>query len=166
MNRDQFIATYSGSNAILYHKALSMLRSRDEAADIVQEVMAKLWEKREMMSEVRNPEAYAMQMVKNSSLDRLKSKQASHLHIVDDLQVESDDAYVLSAEREEKVDMVRRIVASLPEKQRQLIEMRDLKGYDMEEVELQLQLKPTAARVALSRARKALKEALEKEMNR
>jgi len=166
MNRDQFIATYSSSNAVLYHKALSLLRSRDEAADIVQEVMVKLWEKREQMSDVRNPQAYAMQMVKNRSLDRLRSKQASHLHVVDDLQLEDEDRTVTALARDEKVSMVRSAVAALPAQQRRIIEMRDLKGYDMEAVELQMDLQPTAARVALSRARKALKKVLEIEMKR
>lgn len=166
MTRQQFILTYEGVNQQLYHKALVLLRSRDEAADAVQEVLAKLWEKRDKLEDVANPAAYAMQMVKNYSLDRLKSKQASQLHVVDDIPIEDDCEADEELMRNQRVKMVREMIAKLSDKERQLIELRDIKQYDMEAIQKEMGLKPTAARVALSRARKALKKELEKGMNR
>ncbi|MEP0675670.1 MAG: sigma factor, partial [Nonlabens ulvanivorans] len=70
MNQQKFIAVFKEVQHKMYFLSKRLLTSHEEAADAVQEVMAKLWEKRDTLEEVKNKEAYAMQMVKNFSLDR------------------------------------------------------------------------------------------------
>lgn len=145
----------------MYYLSLRLLSSRDEAADAVQEVMVKLWEKRDNLQNVKSKEAYAMQMVKNYSLDRLRSKQASHLKIVhsnyDDDSLNAQE----ELERTSQVEMVREMINGLPENYRMVIQLRDIQRYDYEAIEHIMEMKPTAVRVTLSRARKLLKERIE-----
>jgi RNA polymerase sigma-70 factor (ECF subfamily) len=63
----------------------------------------------------------------------------------------------------DSVNLVHDLIDQLPEQQRIIIQMRDVEQYEFEEIGKVLGLKPTAIRVALSRARKKIKEQLIKQ---
>lgn len=163
MNHKQFIETFTAVQHNMYQLACRLLVSREEAADAVQEVMARLWEKRSKLSEVDNKEAYAMQMVKNYALDRLKSKQASHLTIVHSNYDNGQRNAQEELERVSQVQLVQKMINNLPENYKTILQLRDIQEYDFEAIEHIMDMKPTAVRVTLSRARKLLKEQLEKQ---
>lgn len=68
----------------MYRLAKRLLASDAMAKDAVQEVMLKLWLKRNSLEKIRNTDAYAMTMVKNYAYDLLRSKQNKHLALVQD----------------------------------------------------------------------------------
>jgi len=161
MNQPTFIATFKEVQQKMYFLSRRLLTSHEEAADAVQETMLKLWEKREELKTVANKEAYAMQMVKNYSLDRLKSKQASHLKIVHNNYESADRNAQEELERESQVSMVRKMIAQLPENYKVILQLRDIERYDYDAIERIMDMKSTAVRVNLSRARKLLKKKIE-----
>lgn len=161
MNHKKFIATFSTVQHKMYLLALRLLVSREEAADAVQETMVRLWEKRDKLEKVASKEAYAMQMVKNYSLDRLKSKQASHLSIVHSNYDSGARNAQDDLEREAQVTMVQKMIHELPNNYKTVIQLRDIQEYDFEAIEHIMDMKSTAVRVTLSRARKMLKELIE-----
>jgi RNA polymerase sigma factor (sigma-70 family) len=163
MNQKTFVKTFKDVQQKMYFLSKRLLTSHEEAADAVQEVMVKLWEKRFKLEEVQNKEAYAMQMVKNYSLDRLKSKQASHLKIVHSNYDNEERNVEEELERLDKVKLVQQMISELPEQYRMMIQLRDIQRYDFEAIENILNMKSTAVRVGLSRARKMLKEKIEEQ---
>jgi RNA polymerase sigma factor (sigma-70 family) len=163
MNQKTFVKTFKEVQQKMYFLSKRLLTSHEEAADAVQEVMVKLWEKRFKLEEVQNKEAYAMQMVKNYSLDRLKSKQASHLKIVHSNYDNEERNVEEELERLGKVKLVQQMISELPEQYRMMIQLRDIQRYDFEAIENILNMKSTAVRVGLSRARKMLKEKIEEQ---
>ena len=54
---------------------------------------------------------------------------------------------------------------TLPEKQKIIIQLRDIENYEYHEIGKVLNMEPTAIRVALSRARKTLREKFVKQQN-
>jgi RNA polymerase sigma-70 factor (ECF subfamily) len=70
-----------------------------------------------------------------------------------------------SADLSDIADLTRRIIASLPEKQRLAIHLRDVEGYEMEEIAEVLGMDETNVRMNLSRARKSVREELTKLIN-
>lgn len=165
MDQKTFITAFEQVQTKMYFLAKRLLTSHEEAADAVQEVMVKLWDKRYGLKEIKNKEAYAMQMVKNFSLDRLKSKQASHLKIVHSNYEDHSLNAQQELERKAKVTMVQNMINTLPEQYKTILQLRDIQRYDYEAIEHIMELKPTAARVTLSRARKMLKEKIEEHYN-
>ncbi|PQJ32454.1 RNA polymerase subunit sigma-70 [Nonlabens arenilitoris] len=163
MNQQKFIAVFKEVQHKMYFLSKRLLTSHEEAADAVQEVMAKLWEKRDTLEKVKNKEAYAMQMVKNFSLDRLKSKQAGHLRIVHSNYEDDHRNAQEEMERKAKVTMVQNVINTLPEQYKVVLQLRDIQQYDFEAIERILDMKATAVRVTLSRARKMLKEKIEEQ---
>ncbi|KYG79830.1 RNA polymerase subunit sigma-24 [Roseivirga seohaensis] len=143
----------------LFRIALNMMRSVEEAEDILQDVMVKLWDKRAQWGEYRNLEAFAVTITKNLCLDRLKSKRMKgHFDIQE---MELDSGTVSPYQRIELDDSVKtmvRVFEQLPDQQRLLITLRDVEGYSYEEIAEQTGLEVNNIRVGISRARKKAKE--------
>ncbi|HLV93493.1 MAG TPA: RNA polymerase sigma factor [Aequorivita sp.] len=164
MDNKEFTALVVPFQDRLYRLAKRILVSADEAEDAVQEVLLKLWRGRKNIGSYRSPEAFAITMTKNYCLDRLKSKQASNLKIVH-TQYQSSDSLEKEVEASEGVEMVFKIMESLPEQQRIILQLRDVEHFEFEEISKMLDKNETAIRVALSRARKAVREELIKKYN-
>jgi len=144
----------------LFRLAKRLLVSREEAEDATQEILLKLWSKNEAMGQYKSVEAFAMTMTKNFCLDRLKSKQASNLKLVHSNYQDERTSLQKQLEAEDSVNWVERIMDELPEQQKMVLQLRDVEDYDFEEISELLDMKPTAVRVTLSRARKTVREKL------
>ncbi len=139
--------------------ALVILKNRQEAEDAVQEVFIKLWNKFEELNTIDNPEAYAMRVLKNHCLDRLKAKQLFSLPNNDagTSQIDNDTPYNKIA-NEETGKMIQKLVDQLPALQRMVIQLHDVQEYSTEETGKILQMAPNAVRVNLSRARQTIRK--------
>jgi RNA polymerase sigma-70 factor (ECF subfamily) len=164
MQQQIFLDTILPIKDKLFRLAKRLLVSNDEAEDAVQEVFLKLWNGREKMNNYKNPEAFAMTMTKNYCLDRLKSKQASNLTIVHNNYQNSENIQ-RKVEVNEEVEMVFELMKDLPEKQKIIMQMRDVEQYEFSEISQILDINETAIRVSLSRARKTIREQLIKQIN-
>jgi len=164
MNQEEFIATIVPIKDKIYRLAKRILVSNDEAEDAVQEVFLKLWKGKQRIKEYKNPEAFAMTMTKNYCLDRLKSKQASNLKIVHSNYQNSDNLQK-QIEANDGVALVFKIMETLPEQQRIILQLRDVEQFEFKEIAKILDNNETAIRVSLSRARKTVREQLIKQYN-
>ncbi|WP_424000560.1 RNA polymerase sigma factor [Maribacter sp. IgM3_T14_3] len=149
----------------LFRLAKRLLVSTEEAEDATQEILIKLWSKKNKMESYNNVEAFAMTMTKNFCLDRLKSKQAGNLKLVHSNYTDSSTSLQSELEAKDSINWVERIMAELPEQQKMVLQLRDVEQYEYEEIEKLLDMKPTAIRVALSRARKTVREKLMEKHN-
>ena len=105
-------------------------------------------------------EAFAMTMTKNYCFDRLKSKQAQNLKIVHNNYKEESTSLQKQIEINDSLSWVEKLMEDLPIKQRIIMQLRDIEQYDFSEIAKQLDMKETAVRVNISRARKTIKEQL------
>ena len=165
MNQSDFLNTILPFKDKVFRLAKRLLVSSEEAEDATQELFFKLWKNKEKIAEYKNVEAFAMTMTKNYCFDRLKSKQASNLTLVHSNYKEKDTSLDKKMEYRDLVNKVHKLIEELPEKQKLVIQLRDIEEYDFEEIGKMLDLKPTAVRVALSRARKTIREKLIKQHN-
>ena len=165
MNQSDFLKVVLPFKDKVFRLAKRLLVSTEEAEDATQELLFKLWRSREKITNYKNVEAFAMTMTKNYCFDRLKSKQASNLTLVHSNYKEKDTSLDKQMEYQDSVSQVHKLIEKLPEKQKLVIQLRDVEEYDFEEIGKMLDLKPTAVRVALSRARKTIREELVKQHN-
>ena len=68
-------------------------------------------------------------------------------------------------ELNDSVSIVHDLMENLPEQQKLIMQLRDIEEYEFDEIAQLLDLKPTAIRVSLSRARKTIREKLLKQHN-
>lgn len=144
----------------LYRFAKSLLNHREEAEDCVQEVMMKLWTKRETLAQVLNLKAYCFQITRNRCLDILKSKNMDLKEI--ETGIPSDADIQKQAEMTDKISIVQMLMSRLPEPQRTVIHLRSIEGFEMKEIAELTDMTVEHTRVALSRARQAVRQAYQK----
>lgn len=165
MNQSEFLKSVLPFKDKVFRLAKRLLVSTEEAEDATQELYFKLWRNKSKLSDYKNVEAFAMTMTKNYCFDRLKSKQASNLTLVHSNYKEKDTSLDKKVEYNDSVSLVHKLIEQLPEQQKMIIQLRDVEQYEFDEIGKMLDMKPTAIRVALSRARKTIKEALIKQHN-
>ena len=165
MQHSEFLNIVTPFKDKLFRLAKRLLVSREEAEDATQEVLLKLWSKNEKMETYNNVEAFAMIMTKNFCLDRLKSRQAGNLKLVHSNYTDNESSLHQKLEAVDSVSWVQKIMEELPEQQKMVLQLRDVEQYEYDEIAEMLEMKPTAVRVALSRARKKIREELTKKHN-
>lgn len=142
----------------LYGVAFRLLENEDDAEDLLQEAYMKLWDKRDALGMVDNPEAFCVTLVRNMCLDLLRSGRYSWSR----QRVELTDALPLAAPdntaARDDVQVVRKLIDGLPPQQRQVVCLRDVQGCPYEEIENVTGLSAVNIRVLLSRARKKIRE--------
>ena len=158
MNQNEFVKSITPFKDKLFRLAKRLLVSTEEAEDATQEVLLKLWNKNENLSNYNSLEAFAMTMTKNYCLDQLKSKRAGNIKLVHDNYDDREPSLQKKLEDKDSLDWVEKIINQLPEQQRMIIQMRDIEQYEFEEIAEILDMNETAIRVALSRGRKTIRE--------
>ncbi|MEP0131954.1 MAG: sigma-70 family RNA polymerase sigma factor [Eudoraea sp.] len=160
MTQSEFLNVVMPFKDKLYRLSKRLLTSAEEAEDATQEILMKLWSKNDNIANYKNVEAFAMTMTKNFCLDRLKSKQSNNLKLVHSNYEDGNTSLQKQLEARDSVSWVEKIMEDLPEQQKLVLQLRDVEEYDFNEIADLLEMQPTAVRVALSRARKIVREKL------
>lgn len=137
--------------------ATKMLENEAEAEDTIQETFLRLWNIREQLTNVNNPEGFAMQITKNICIDHIRARKAKIA--TEDVLLASDNHTPYSrTEEKDSVAIIRQIIEQLPSLQKAIIKMRDIEDYELEEIAAITDTQISAVRVNLSRARKRVRE--------
>ena len=145
----------------IFRLARTMLYNIEEAEDITQDILEKLWRKRSMLPGVENIEAFVYMSARNSCLDRLRRRKVASEaseNIRKDIQETSENGDHL--EMSDLKSLIERMISELPGPQQIVMHLRDIEGYDFEEIVKITGMQEPTARVMLSRARKTIKEKL------
>lgn len=157
MSRETFINDWLPLRNGLYRVACRLLGSAAEAEDAVQDLYLKLWQTSASLDGVRNPKAYCLTLLRNSCLDRLKSKRMSGRSSMDGVEPEQPPEDGQIAARQ-KMQAVLEAVESLPERERTVLKMRIIDDLSYEQIQKRTGIPYLSLRVLLSGARKKLKK--------
>ena len=147
----------------LYRFALSFIRRTDEAEDVVQEIGIKLWERRSELDTLRSVEAYAMNAVRNRCFDYARSPHSRTNELIEDHDTAHEQTPYKSLEQADMAAFVRRLIERLPEQQQTVIRLRDIEGFELDEIAEITGMNEGAVRANLSRARQKIREELLKQ---
>lgn len=158
MTQKEFVTLTHPFKDKIFRLAKRLLVSTEEAEDAAQEILLKLWSKKNDLSAYRSVEAMAITMTKNYCLDQLKSKRASHLSLVHTNFNDREAGLQQRLEDKDSLEWVEKCMNELPEQQKMILQLREIEGYEFTEIGEILEMNETAVRVALSRARKSIRE--------
>lgn len=147
----QFKQRFMPHYPALYRLALAIIGDSEEAADAVQDVMAKIWQLDDSGASVERPAAFASTLLRNVCLDRLRRRRPhAELNEVSATvePVVSDTAYLLRA------------IDSLAPRQKEVMELSAFSDYSVEEIAQATGNTVGNVRQILSRTRRRLKEIL------
>ena len=145
----------------IFRLALRITANRAEAEDITQDTLVKAWTKRAELAAADSPEDYCLTICRNLALDRREKKDNQSLGL-ESFSLETPDN-ALSAqeimEYEERLTRIRRIFSQLPEKQRTVLQLRDVEERPGREVAEIMGETEENVKVLLFRARRAVRAA-------
>ncbi len=152
---------------VLYRLALRITLSHEEAQDIVQDTLIKVWNKRDDWQLLDNIEAYSMTICRNLALDALK-KKGNNNESLEQEQIDTPDRTSNPHElmiQKDRIEMVRRLVNQLPEKQRSCMQLRDFEGKAYKDIAQILGITEEQVKVNIFRARQTIKQQFSKADN-
>lgn len=143
----------------LFRLALRITFDRAEAEDVVQDTMIRVWNKREEWTQFGSIEAYCLTVAKNLAIDRSQKKEAQNVELTPEMEEESEisgpyDQLV----NNERMSIIHRLINELPEKQRLIMQLRDIEGESYKEIAKILNLTEEQVKVNLFRARQKVKQ--------
>ena len=153
----EFHSQYLSLAEALYRVAFYILESEAEAEDAVQELYLKLWKNRSALDGIRSPKAYAMTLLRNICMDRIRQeKQISGAEVPESIGGGFDPEAAMDGK--ERLEKVLAAVKSLPDKQREILILRAVEGLSYDEITERTGINYLSLRVLLSRARQTLKK--------
>ncbi len=161
MNIEEFNIVVYPLKDKAYRFARRLMKDNAEAEDLTQDMFVRLWQMRDKLEVYRNIESLAMTTIKNLCLDRMKKKKP----VLAD--VETDYESFLRTDNDRQMEFsdiagkINTIVDELPESHRAAFHLKDIEGYDYDEIEKILEINRSTLKVNLSRARKKIREILQ-----
>lgn len=152
---------------VLYRLALRITLSHEEAEDIVQDTLIKVWNRRDEWQTLESIEAYSMTICRNLALDAIKKKDNNNESLEQEMgetSYQTSDPHELII-RKDRVEMVKQLVNRLPEKQRSCLQLRDFEGKTYKEIAEILAITEEQVKVNIFRARRSIKQQFDKAEN-
>lgn len=139
----------------LYSIASRMAGNGDMAEDMVQETMLKLWSIRHSLDRHTSHKALAITILRNKYNDYWRHRQLETGIRSGQTEAITEQA---SLEEKDEVELIKDIIGHLPPLQAQIFRMKEIEGYDKEEIMKITGCSPDSLRQNLSRARKRIRE--------
>ncbi len=157
MTDKEFHNDYLSLAEALYKVAFYILESEEDAEDAVQELYLKLWKNRGALDGINNPKAYAMTLLRNLCLDRIRraGKNAGE-EVPENIGGGLDPEAAMDGR--ERLEKVLAAVKSLPDRQKEVLVLRAIHGLSYDEIAERTGISYLSLRVLLSRARQTLKK--------
>jgi len=143
----------------IYRFTRSILGDASQAEDAAQDVLERLWRRRNELGRYKNIQAVVMTTAKNVSIDMIRRRKETET--LERLKTKESPAH----EMDDTCLIVGKLIEKLPETMRAIIHLRDVEGYEIEEIADIVKHDAPTVRVYLSRARKTVREELIKIMN-
>ena len=141
----------------LFRLALSITGSKEDAEDVVQDVLLQIW-KKEDWEEIENMEAYCFRSTRNRALDMIALKDNQTDVFPNDFDYPAQDDIGQKIEAQEQIDLMEKWLAKLPEKQQTIFRLREVEELSYKEIASILNITEEQVKINLFRLRRKLKE--------
>ena len=145
----------------LYRLALRITLNHAEAEDVVQETMIKVWNRRDRWDELESIEAFCLTICRNIAIDKTKKAENQNQSLMDEHD-SPDSSYTSNPEeqamQQDRIALIRRLIDTLPEKQRSCMQLRDFEGKSYKEIATILDISEEQVKINIFRARQTIKQ--------
>lgn len=142
----------------LLRMAIRYLENSDEAEDVVQDALLKLWFLRERLDQYRSVDALAIVITKHLCINRLRGIRIEKVDLEQGISIGGGENPEMKLVEEENMQEILEVISTLPGLQQSILRMKHIEGFEVEEIARLIGTTPVAVRTNLSRARKKVKE--------
>ena len=142
----------------LYRLAVRMVGNKQEAEDVVQEILIKIWNKRDQWHLVNNMEAWSMRLTKNLSIDKLRSKHRRTDSIEGAYSLSDNNRVEKQIEAKFTLEKVDLLMQQLQEKKKMVLHCREIEGMSYKEISAATGIEVNQVKTYLFRARTNIRQ--------
>ena len=146
----------------LYRLALRITLNPAEAEDIVQETMIKVWNRRDQWDEIESIEAFCLTICRHLALDKMHKMENQNQSLEEGVHDAPDRSFSSNPEeqamQQDRLALIRRLIDSLPEKQRSVMQLRDFEGKSYKEIAVIMAISEEQVKINIFRARQAIRQ--------
>ena len=151
---EAFDTLYMRYSPIVEQFVLSLLKRKEEADDITQNIFLKIWENRSSMSGVHSFRAYLFKMVRNAVYDTFSRRKPTSglqdsMELGDILRSEDMEGKISAKDLNMLMDMA---VENMPEQRRRVFRMSRRDGLSHKEISMQLGISTKTVEYHMSKA--------------
>jgi RNA polymerase sigma-70 factor (ECF subfamily) len=143
-----------------YRVAYHILESQQDAEDAVQELYLKLIKTPDKFSNIQDPAAYGITILRNICIDIIRRRDKRRSEELHEYMIADVDSPDKAATEKDKLRMLIHEIDRLPQKQSKVLKMRAIEGLEYDEISQRTGLSQVNIRVLISIARKTLKKNL------
>lgn len=158
MDKEQFARQVTALQGSLYRVAASYLRSESDRLDAVSEAITKAWEKRHTLRDASLFHTWLTRILIRECVN-IQRRQKRSVPVASMPEAES-------APEDARIAALRSALEALPQRQRTMVVLHYMEGYDVREVARIMGTTKGAVCAGLSRARENLRRYIGEEMDR
>jgi RNA polymerase sigma-70 factor (ECF subfamily) len=157
MNKSEYKSEFNRLRPRLVAAARKILGDDEEAEDVVQDAMLRVWQMCEQLSPPVDSLAFVI--VRNLSVSVIRRRRDTERVCDIDAPMPADE------DERRRIERMMAVVEQLPDKQQMILRLRHMEGMEMSEIASLLCTTEVAVRKSLSRARMAVREKMEQNRN-
>ncbi len=164
-SEEAFAALFRGYRPRVYGVALKMLKSEEEANDVLQEIFLKVWAKREDLPKIKDFEGYLFTMARNHIFDKFR-------HSINDL--EAKQTLVHGSEPTDNTDhrvreqqygeLLQNTLKVLTPQQKQVYHLARIEGMSHKAIAKHMRISRLTVKTHMAKALKFIRQSLERHM--
>jgi len=162
MNNQEFTHIINEVKDKMYRLAFRIVGNQFDAEDVVQEVIIKVWNKKEHFTTIDNQPGWCMTLTRNLAIDKTRSKHRrtndlnDYGHLSDGGPTPGE-----SLENSDLLKKVKELYDQLPETQKTVLHLRDIEQYSYDEIADITGFTNNQVKINIYRGRQAIKDQLE-----
>jgi len=143
----------------LFAVAYNRLKSKETAEEIVQDLFAAIWQKRQTLQITNNLSSYLCTAIKYAVLDHIRSQKTKDSYVAEMLKVSERAASSVEqgVEFNELDFHLNKSIDALPEKCREAFTLSRYENYSVREIADKLNISPETAKYHIAHALKTLR---------
>jgi RNA polymerase sigma-70 factor (ECF subfamily) len=146
----------------VYKFGYSILKSREDSENLMQDVFLNLWENRHKVEKNSSIKSYVFTITYNSSISiiRRKAKESQFMEYLKSQQEITVEPVNIELEYTELTNKLDKILQALPQRQKEIYLLHRVKGFKYSEIAESLNISVNTVENHMSRALKSIREKL------
>lgn len=158
MEQNEFEIEAKRMRPALLRMAVRYMENSDEAEDLVQDALLKLWFLREKLDQYRSVDALAIVVIKHLCINRLRGVRIEKVDLNQGISIGGGENPEMKLIEEERMQEILEVLSGLPNLQQSILRMKHIEGFEVEEIARLIGSTSIAVRTNLSRARQKVRE--------
>ncbi len=135
----------------------SIIKDKEEAENMLQDVFVKIWLRREQINPELNFNSYLFTCLRNMAFDYLKKVEKNHQMRVQFMQMMENESYSDTDAEDRRIALLKNALENLPEKRKMIVKLNIEEGKSYQEIAEIMRISKNTVKNQLVKAKQFLR---------